>query len=38
MNEQLATECHPSREQKIHTIRAAKEVLVYNAQKVATSK
>jgi hypothetical protein len=38
VDEQLATESHQLREQKIHKIRAAMEVLVYGAEKVTTSK
>jgi hypothetical protein len=34
----LATESHESREQKIHTIRAAIEALVYGAEKVCSTK
>jgi hypothetical protein len=38
VDEQLATESHQLRDQKIHKIRAAMEVLVYGAEKVTTSK
>jgi len=38
VNEQLARESHPLREQKIHKFRAAMEVLVYRADMVTTSK
>jgi hypothetical protein len=34
----LATESHQLHEQKIHTIRAAMEALVYGAEKVSTTK
>jgi len=38
VDEQLATESHQLREQKIHKICAAMEVQVYGAEKVTTSK
>jgi len=38
VDEQLATESHQLREQKIHSIHAALEVQVYGAEKVTTSK
>jgi hypothetical protein len=38
VDEQLATELHQLREQKIHKIHAAMEVLVHGADKVTTSK
>jgi hypothetical protein len=38
LDEQLATESHQLREQKIHKIFPAMEVLVYGAEKVTTSK
>jgi hypothetical protein len=38
VDEQLATESHQLREQQIHKIRAAREVLVNGAGKVTTSK
>jgi len=38
VNDLLATESHQLREQKIHKIRAAKEALVYGAEKVSTTK
>ena len=38
MSEQLATESHQLREQKIHKIHAAMEFLVYGAEEVTTSK
>jgi len=34
----LAMESHQLRKQKIHTIRAAMEALVYGAEKVSTTK
>jgi len=38
VNDQLARESHQLREQKIHKICTAMEVLVYRAEKVTTSK
>jgi hypothetical protein len=38
VDKQLATESHQLREQIIHKMRAAMEVLVYGAEKVTTSK